>query len=102
MIVLTPIDVLAISPTLISLGSQQLGNNTYNVYTATNLKKGGEIKISFQMQKIWQTDRESNNTTLLIFGLILILLGIVLLVYGKIKRKTEDETERKRGDDWEV
>ncbi len=100
--VLTPINILAISSVLTSFGSQQLGNNTYNVYAVTNLEKGEKVKISFQIQEIQQLDVKSDNTTFtfLILGLILIFSGIILFLYNRMKEKSKDE-EKKR-EDWKV
>jgi|GEM_PF-2859335 uncharacterized protein YjeT (DUF2065 family) len=86
------------------LGLQQMGDNSYHIYSAQNLKKGETYFLSFKesqfppMQQPMQPEagRGSGQDNLLLIGGVLIAAGIVIFAYTRytqMKSKAEAEED---------
>ncbi len=87
------------------LGLQQLGDGSYHIYSAQNLKKGDKYFLSFKesqlpvMQQPMQPGAEGGRTqdNLLMIGGALIIAGVAIFAYSRYA-KTKSEGDVREGE----
>ena len=88
------------------LGMQQMGENSYHIYSAQNLKKGDTYYLSFRESKVPPAQPvqpeagKGSQDSLLMIGGILIAAGIAIFAYSRYARvKGESAREEKVAED---
>ncbi len=92
LVLFTSPSIIAVSDSLESLGVHQLGSNTYNVYSASNISKGEKIVVKLERSETSSTSEGNDRGWIfMVAGALLILAGVGVYFLSRGKEEKEKD-----------